>query len=146
MTWMRRNCSSFTKILAATSLTAVIYGCGANHYAIYRNEPLTDERDGARGIFLDASQRAIFTSPVVHPSANMPSRAIVCAEPSPDAIVAISQQFAAAAQASYMNFSGSGQLQGSEAAAITALGQRTASIQLLRDAITVCVKLGWMGL
>jgi len=129
-----RNRHCIKRIFAAVSLSAMICGCSANYHAVYRNEPLTDEIDGGRGVFLDATQRAIFTSPVTHPSANMDSRVIVCAEPSPDAIMAVSQQFAAAMQASYVNFSGDLQAQGQLAEAVSQLGQRTASIQLLRDA------------
>ncbi len=129
-----QNRSIFSKGILAVSLAAIICGCGSNFNSIYRNEALTNERNSGRGFFIDANQRVIFTSPVVHPSANMDSSVIVCAEPSPDVIKAISSQLATAAQASYQGAQGSAELQHQYAEAVTALGQRTASIQLLRDA------------
>ena len=129
-----QNRSILSKGSLAVSLAAIICGCGSNFNSIYRNEALTNERNSGRGFFIDANQRVIFTSPGVHPSANMDSRVIVCAEPSPDVIKAISSQLATAAQASYQGAQGSAELQHQYAEAVTALGQRTAGIQLLRDA------------
>lgn len=126
--------SALGAVAGTALLVVMVCGCSANHKSIYRNEAITDERDGARGVFVDANQRAIFTSPVAHPSANMLSRAIVCAEPSPDAITAVSQQFAAAVKGGYQGATGSAEIQNQMAEAVTALGQRTPSIQLLRDA------------
>jgi hypothetical protein len=64
----------------------------------------------------------------------MDSRVIVCAEPNPDVVKAISSQLATALQGGYQGAQGSAEYQHQYAEAVTALGQRTASIQLLRDA------------
>lgn len=79
---------------------------------------------------LDAKQRTIISRQVG--PADATSKRIVCAEPSPDALVAVAQ--AAAAQAQVAGKGGGGiSFSMSESAA--SIGIRTATIQLLRDAL-----------
>jgi hypothetical protein len=63
---------------------------------------------------------------------NHPHR-IICAEPSPDVAQAISAAFTAAGQADSGQNSGAGSIGSSYAASIAQLGERLATVQLLRD-------------
>jgi len=109
-------------------------GCyGANHYAVFRKPTFSEDRAGA--IILDAQQRAILTSPIAHPTANNESLVMYCAEPSPDALMVLSQALAASGSGTIFGKAQfQGELRQAMAEAATQLGNRTESIQLLRDA------------
>jgi hypothetical protein len=78
-------------------------------------------------VSIDAKQRVILSLP----HAGSPDRVIVCAEPSPDALVAISQAISAQGEVAGKGSVGFSASLNESAAAI---GIRTATIQLLRDA------------
>ena len=83
-----------------------------------------------KSLSLDAKQRIVVSTG--KGDTNNPTRNIVCAEPSPDALVAIAQ--AAGAQANVIG-QGSGSITFSLSESAASIGIRTATIQLLRDAL-----------
>ncbi|MCH7945363.1 MAG: hypothetical protein IIC73_05030 [Armatimonadetes bacterium] len=83
-----------------------------------------------KSLSLDAKQRIVVSTQ--KGDTNNPTRNIVCAEPSPDALVAISQ--AAGAQANIIG-KGGGALSFSLTESAASMGIRTATIQLLRDVL-----------
>lgn len=118
-----------------------VSGCTlANYHSISRK---FDTNDG-KSRFVDAQQRSILVwqEPEMRgcgvdgqpcPASNVESkfpRPIICAEPSPDALVAYAATLAA--EGSYSG--ASAELNLSTIGAATAIGRRTQSIQLLRDA------------
>jgi len=118
-------------------LGVLLGGCGANHSSIYRNYQVKGPDRSAHSALIDAKQRAILSVAASGVSQNGERReVIVCAEPSPDALSAISSTFAGSAGGL---FPSGEQVQVSLAAALqeTAreLGQRNATIQLLRDGL-----------
>lgn len=129
---MQRYCKRLLVLAAAMTLAAGLAGCSST---IHKEQRL----DGVDTLSLDAKQRLVLVS---H-RPNQPP--IVCAEPSPDAIVAMSAALAASGSASLPapplpgetespgnnTFSGGGGFSRSESAASIAM--RTASIQILRD-------------
>jgi len=126
---------------AASGIVAVMAvsfsgaGCSATHYAVFRDVNLDQDSHDAHALLIDAQQRAILTSPVSHPSANDGSLAMYCAEPSPDALVALSSALAASGSGTiYGKATFQGQVQQAMSEAATQLGRRSQSIQLLRDA------------
>lgn len=143
---MRRIAQVFGLFLLAAMLSA----CGANHASIYRN-PVLEPGDS---VLIDAKQRAILTAPGPKAAATISGGSagaggqgqaaalahareiLVCAEPSPDALSAISSTFAA----SLGGILPSGeQIQAALASSLSEtarqLGQRNATIQLLRDGL-----------
>ncbi len=129
------------KIVLAAAFTAIsvtLLGCEQLNHSIYR------EPSAGRGISVitDAKQRVLLRAEV-GPEGQPPS-AIYCAEPSPDVAQAIAQAFSLAANASRAlpvptdatgsNQSGLGiSIGSSSAASVAQLGERLATIQLLRD-------------
>jgi hypothetical protein len=131
----------------ATILIATLAGCGANHVTAFRTyRPV----EGAPNIALiDAKQRAILAAPggeqgttqgggTSQGSTNseFPRSTLFCAEPSPDALSAISSSLSA----SFGGLFPSGvQVQAALAQALSEtasqLGVRNATIQLLRDGL-----------
>ncbi|MGD1876931.1 MAG: hypothetical protein ACFB13_05450 [Kiloniellaceae bacterium] len=128
-------------ISASVILVITLTGCGANFSSIYRTYQVEKPDDQANSVVIDAKQRAIlsapasgaFTSPQDY---HRRRKVIVCAEPSPDALSAISSTFAASAGGL---FPSGEQIQASLASALqetaSQLGVRNATIQLLRDGL-----------
>lgn len=133
---------SFIRSLSLFSLGLLLAACsGANQASIYRNYSLESSGDTAESVLIDAKQRAILSAPTSQvrfpPGQESRQRkVIVCAEPSPDALSAISSTFSASASGIF----GSGdQVQAALSSALSEtasqLGQRNATIQLLRDGL-----------
>jgi hypothetical protein len=115
----------------------ILAGCGnAKWTSIYREYKISDAH-GTQSALIDAKQRAIISSPIIKDgdAFDRGSRAfIVCAEPSPDAVSALSSALSASLGA---QVAGQGGGEGSLALALSEavgkLGKRNATIQLLRD-------------
>ena len=120
------------KILAAVAML-MLSGCGANFHSIYRPYDVNPSPGHTTSVLIDAKQRAIISTPQNDPESNRTT--FVCAEPSPDALSAISATFAG----SFGSTQQDEKLQGALAFAVreTAkqLGTRNATIQLLRDGL-----------
>src|SRR5262245_8573836 len=120
--------------LAATVFSLLLAGCGANYTTAYRTfEPV---EGGPNSALIDAKQRALFATPGPTGSDGKETyrKTLICAEPSPDALSAISSSLSA----SFGGLFPSGQqIQAALAAALSEtagqLGVRNATIQLLRD-------------
>ncbi|MDJ0607412.1 MAG: hypothetical protein QNJ67_00420 [Kiloniellales bacterium] len=97
--------------------------------SIYRTQDLKNE-----SLVTDAKQRVVLNVPARGgPAVNMPAR-IYCAEPSPDVAQALSQSLSAALEVEIgSKGKGSGQVAQSSVESIAQLGERLATIQLLRD-------------
>lgn len=81
---------------------------------------------------VDARQRLVLQGE--RPDGHGGTRTVICAEPSPDAIVAQAAQFAAGANVPFGGGQGSsGQLAGGFSEAAASIAMRTQTIQLLRD-------------
>ena len=89
----------------------------------------------ASGISLGARQRLIFTHNVGEESrvGLVKPGTIICAEPSPDVASIVATTVAASLSAKTKGVEGGASLSASQSEGIMALGERTASIQLLRD-------------
>ena len=118
----------------ATRTAAIVCGClfataCAEWNSIYRTQELKNE-----SLVTDAKQRVVLNVPARGgPAVNMPAR-IYCAEPSPDVAQALSQSLSAALAVDIAGQgSGSGELAQSSVESIAQLGERLATIQLLRD-------------
>ncbi len=107
---------SFVALIPAALL--VLSACQGS--TIFETVDMTEN-----SVSIDAKQRMIISTTVG-------DRTIVCAEPSPDALVAISQAFAAEAQVAGKGGGGIAATLNESAATI---GLRTATIQLLRDGL-----------
>ena len=79
---------------------------------------------------VDAKQRVILSGVRKTPKGD--ERRIICAEPSPDAMVALAQAMSLEATVAGQ---GGGGISGSLAEAVTMIGKRTVTIQLLRDGL-----------
>ena len=105
--------------------------CGANFASIYREYAVAP---GATGILIDAKQRSIIVGRLPEDS-DIERMVIACAEPSPDALSAISSSLSASGGGI---FSG-GEVEAAIATALTEtasqLGTRNATITLLRDGL-----------
>ena len=120
-------------------IAGLVSACGANHWAVYRTVNLDDNES----LVTDASQRVITNTKVeeddIFYGRIRPNR-IVCAEPSPDVAQAISQALSASVEAALtrgdITASGSAALGMSTANSIVQLGERLATIQLLRDELS----------
>jgi len=123
-------------IVAMMAISLSGTGCtpSANHASVFRDVDLSQDSHNAHALLIDAQQRAILTSPVPHPSANNGSTVMYCAEPSPDALMVLSQALAASASGKYAGAEAQGQLKTAMSEAAAQLGRRSQSIQLLRDA------------
>lgn len=120
--------------VATAGCLLVLGGC-AKLDSIYRRPDLTSDRS----IVTDAKQRVVTNIPVHKPRflGRIDPDRVVCAEPSPDVAQAISQSVSAQIQAAIQKGAVSGQGAASAALAaaesIVQLGERLATIQLLRD-------------
>jgi hypothetical protein len=130
-----------TRSLAVAALSAVLAACGANRASIFRDYEAYDGDTGQRtsSVLIDAKQRAILSAPAGRAEmrdAEARRDVYLCAEPSPDALSAISSTFAG----SLGGLFGPGkEVQGALASALSEtaseLGKRNATIQLLRDGL-----------
>jgi len=96
--------------------------------------------DGATSALIDARQRAVIAAPGPSSSGQnnewQARSVLVCAEPSPDALSVVSSSFGAAASASGLGESeGAASVAAAIRQAARELGQRNATIQLLRDGL-----------
>jgi hypothetical protein len=108
----------------------VISSCGENQHAIFRHAHLDD----GDSLITDAKQRAIINLP--HDTAGGEPERIVCAEPSPDVAQSVSDAIKASLQAQVEGKGGgSAAFARSSAEAVAQLGERLATIQLLRDGL-----------
>ena len=125
------------------ALGLLLGGCGANFSSIYRNYQVEKPDGQANSVLIDAKQRAILSAPGAGANSFIKTEdyhrrrdVLVCAEPSPDALSAISSTFAASVGGL---FASGDQVQASVAQALqetaSELGVRNATIQLLRDGL-----------
>ena len=132
-------------LVVATAL--MLSGCSANWHSIYRAYNI-DPNAGTKSVLMDAKQRAILSMPnPAHDASQMDQNtqerqndratraAFVCAEPSPDALSAISAAFsggfALTRKARELKLS----LANTVRETAKQLGKRNATIQLLRDGL-----------
>jgi hypothetical protein len=123
-----------TLILTRIAVLVILwttYGCGANFNSIYRKFETEDD-----SVLIDAKQRVIAVSQSKTDLKDSSGKITatetatrLCAEPSPDALSALSA--AASASGSYKEISA--QLAGSISEVASNIGIRTQTIQLLRD-------------
>jgi hypothetical protein len=111
-----------TTLLSTTMLAFV--GCSSTIH-----EQFSIDEQPAISLSLDAKQRLFL---VTDKGGRNKNQRVVCAEPSPDALVGIA---ASGALEASMGSEGSGKLAASMAEAIGELGDRTPTIQLLRDGL-----------
>jgi len=107
---------TFFRIVVVLISALVLEGCGANFASIFR-----DFETNNKSVTIDAKQRVVVFS--------TKGPALVCAEPSPDALSAISAAFAGSGSSQEV----SAQVSGSIAEVASNIGLRTQTIQLLRD-------------
>ena len=94
-----------------------------------------NKESGGPSLVTDANQRIITNIDIVNtsvPGQVVPKR-IVCAEPSPDVAVAFSEAIQASVAASEGGTSGSANFGASTSQSVAQLGERLATVQLLRD-------------
>ncbi len=125
----------------------LLAGCGnANWTSVYREYPAVKigSQTDTKSVLIDAKQRAIITVPSVKtkPDPNDPfsesssRNAYVCAEPSPDAVAAVSAAIAASLSADVAGKGGGSAALGiALKESVAQLGRRNATIQLLRDGL-----------
>ncbi|MEM7408881.1 MAG: hypothetical protein AAF430_01435 [Myxococcota bacterium] len=103
----------------------------ANFHSVHRDFELggPEGRKVARADALDAKQRVVLSKRY---KTSKGERVMTCAEPSPDALQALSAALAAAVQVAEK---GSGEISANTAEGALNIGLRTQSIQLLRDAM-----------
>ncbi|MQX36147.1 hypothetical protein GHC57_06410 [Roseospira navarrensis] len=148
------------QIALGLGLSLGLGGCGANQASIYRDYAV-NSRDGetTTSVLIDAKQRAVL-SVALPPAAQTaptggggmePRTAVVCAEPSPDTLSAISSTLASARELDVSGLPTGSEAAGAEASAAEVgyrsqlartltevaaeLGSRNATIQLLRDGL-----------
>lgn len=118
------------RILSVLGITLIFYGCGANFTSIYRTYT-PDPKTGINTAIIDAKQRAIISTP-----AKTDDRSVyLCAEPSPDALSAISSTFSSSFGFGQPNVQAQAALAAAVQEAAAQLGIRNATIQLLRDGL-----------
>lgn len=127
---MKNYMVALARIAVLASLCAT-FGCGANFNSVYRKFETDDD-----SVLIDAKQRLIAITTLKEEGAKDTSgnattltRTLLCAEPSPDALSAMSA--AASASGSYKEVSA--QIAGSISEVASNIGLRTQTIQLLRD-------------
>ncbi len=111
-----------------------LVACSANQKSIYRESRLGYGNEGT-SVITDAKQRVIINTDIVNTSlpGQVTPRRVVCAEPSPDVAQSISSAIQSAIEVSRGDISGRAELGVSVAESIAQLGERLATIQLLRD-------------
>jgi hypothetical protein len=126
-----KNCLVAIARFAVLASLYSTYGCGANFNSVYRKFETEDD-----SVLVDVKQRMIAITTVKEQgikdssgNASTLTRTLICAEPSPDALSAMSA--AASASGSYKEVSA--QIAGSISEVASNIGLRTQTIQLLRD-------------
>lgn len=110
-------------VLVIIALVVVLAGCTANDVAIFRQVGI----DKTQATAVDAKQRFLIT-------VKNNSGVKFCAEPSPDALSAISSSLATSMSVGvFGQGEGAGQIASSLQEAATQIGKRNATIQLFRD-------------
>ncbi len=120
------------KVVCCLAVSAIVLaGCDANFHTAFRKfEVATKKDDRAQSISIDAKQRVILSQ---NRETDKGIFTIVsCAEPSPDAISALSASFSGSASASEKF---AAQIAGATAGATGGIGLRTQTITILRDAM-----------
>ena len=117
------------------AVALMLSGCwtqSANFKSIYRDYRITPN-GGTTSVVVDAKQRAIISMPTPenNPDNSEDRAGFVCAEPSPDALAAISAAFAGG----FENEQSRLQLANVITETASELGRRNATIQLLRDGL-----------
>lgn len=113
------------KLIISFASIVLVCGCESGWNSIYRTVDM--EGSGQDSVIVDAKQRVITNT-------SERGARIICAEPSPDVAQGISQSIEAALSAATAdNTTLSGSAGYSSAAAVAQLGERLATIQLLRD-------------
>ena len=117
---------------AIVSSAMILAGCGANHNSIYR----TTELESGKSIVVDAKQRLITSVEATGgPGLNRPKQ-IICAEPSPDVAQALSESISGALKVDVAGKgSGAASFSRSVSESVAQLGERLATVQLLRDGL-----------
>jgi hypothetical protein len=122
-----------TQAAAATGVALILAGCSpAEKTSIFR----TADLGSGTTVITDAKQRVVTNVPAMGgPGRNVPKR-IICAEPSPDVAQTVSDVISAALEVQIKGQgSGATSFGRSTADAVVQLGERLATIQLLRDAL-----------
>ena len=123
-------------IAAATGLALLLGGCGNGGSKIFETKDLGE----TRVIGTSAEIRLVISTPVTYDKGRIKPKRVICAEPSPDIVKAVQSAFGFGASLG-VNIIGQGSGQGalsiSDARAESAaqLGERLATIQLLRDGL-----------
>ncbi len=129
--------TNFLPMLAVTLSLVFLVGCtaDANRSSIFRTyQPATDQK--TQTALVDAKQRALFSAPGDFDEFDLSRKYIICAEPSPDAVSALSSAFSTSFDAGFLSSgTGSGALAQALSEAVGKLGKRNATIQLLRDSL-----------
>ncbi len=117
-----------TSVIVVLAICALGLASCARLNSIFR----TSDLSGTSAVFTDAKQRAVTSTEVSRAifQGHVDPARVLCAEPSPDVAQAISESLSASLQAA-----GRGAAAFSQASAesIAQLGERLATIQLLRD-------------
>jgi hypothetical protein len=128
--------SAAVRMITVTTVATALASC-ANMTSIYRTFDVSSAKEQtSEGVFVDAQQRAIVSSPVrTDSNGKAGDPPIICAEPSPDAIASVSASMAASAVMPRA-MSGENEARGSAAiaSAVDAL-KRGSTVQLLRDGL-----------
>ena len=120
------------RIFVVLLLAFSFVGCArvANRASIFRTyQPSINEM--TQTTLIDAKQRALFSAPA-NPDQYPSRQYFICAEPSPDAVSALSSAFSASFT---IDSRTSGTLAKALSEAVGKLGKRNATIQLLRDSL-----------
>lgn len=128
--------------MQAKSIGAAVLGlalCACSSGPIHKPFDLASDNDDKRaaGLALDARQRAILSVDIKQsssPLGQVKPRQVICAEPSPDVAVAMAEAFSLGLSGKLgAQESVAGALSRGSTESLAQLGQRTATVQLLRD-------------
>ena len=120
------------RMLLIIIASVMLSGCGANFTSIYRDYKVDPDKQTTT-VLIDAKQRAIISTP--NKNSTSDRTAFVCAEPSPDALSAISASFAGGVGLARPAKEERIALSTAVQEAAKQLGTRNATIQLLRDGL-----------
>jgi hypothetical protein len=124
---IQNNANRFGTLISILAVTSL--GLGSCATAIHKTDSF-DARDGAQALSIDAKQRVVIFKQLKDPTSSANGATITCAEPSPDALSALSTSLGGSLKAN-ANVVASLAAASTESAA--SIGLRTQSIQLLRD-------------
>ena len=120
------------RMLLIIVASVTLSGCGANFTSIYRDYKVDPDKETTT-VLIDAKQRAIISTP--NKKSTSGRTAFVCAEPSPDALSAISASLAGGVGLARPDKEERIALSTAVQEAAKQLGTRNATIQLLRDGL-----------